>query len=221
MQAQFTLTGTTPLLMHADDVEAADELTAWRKDPKNKSISVPGDDRSPPWTWQTYLYSDGDRKAPRIAIPTDNIMRALCYAATKISLPKGKGTFKQISQSGILIDSDFCRFTIDGAPIGMADIRKLKNLTFAEQKRGAQALGFDLNVKRASVGSSKHVRVRPRFIPWEVSGSLEVFEPTITAQVLNQMFEMAGRLAGLCDFRPSAPNKPGNHGMFTAKLETA
>jgi hypothetical protein len=218
MRARWTLTGVTPLLMHADDVEAADELTAWRKDPKNKSLSVAGDDRSPAWTWQTYLYSDGDKGGASLAMPADNIMRCLCYAATKIPLSKGKGTFKQMSQSGILIDQDFCRFTVDGESIPLATIRKLKSLSFAEQKKAVQDLGFDLSVKRARVGSSKHVRVRAKFSPWQVDGELEVFEPAITFGVLTQMFEMAGRLSGLGDWRPSAPEKPGNHGMFTAQV---
>lgn len=56
--ASFELTGTTPLLMHADDVDAADALIEWRQKPDNKNISKPGDDRSPPWAWQTYLYRD-------------------------------------------------------------------------------------------------------------------------------------------------------------------
>ena len=30
----FELTGIMPLLMHADDIDAADTLMAWRKDPE-------------------------------------------------------------------------------------------------------------------------------------------------------------------------------------------
>jgi len=46
MEYKFKLTGATPLLVHADDVEKADLLKAWRKNPENKNLSVPGDDRS-------------------------------------------------------------------------------------------------------------------------------------------------------------------------------
>jgi len=71
-EMSFELKGITPLLMHRDDVEAADEVKAWRADPKNKNISVPGDDRSPAWTWQIYCYSDG----VHLAYPQENIMVA-------------------------------------------------------------------------------------------------------------------------------------------------
>ena len=51
----FELVGEMPLLMHWDNIEGGDTLKEWRQDPKNKNQSVPGDDRSPSWTWQTYL----------------------------------------------------------------------------------------------------------------------------------------------------------------------
>jgi hypothetical protein len=78
---EFVLKCLSPILTHNDDVMASDELAAWRKDPKNKSVSVPGDDRSPPWTWMTYLYHDG----VRLAMPQDNIMCALRHAGAKVS----------------------------------------------------------------------------------------------------------------------------------------
>ena len=46
-----------------------------------------------------------------------------------------------------------------------------------------------------------------------------VSEPAITAEVLGQMFYMAGRMAGLMDWRPSSPKSPGSYGMYTAKLK--
>ena len=215
MDYSFTLTGTMPLLMHADDVMASDELMAWRKAPGNKSISVPGDDRSPAWTWQTYLYSDG----MHVSLPQECIMCALRHAGAKIA-SKGKSTFKALSQSGLLIGSDFCEFTNNGEKIAITDLVAFRDRPFAEHIARCRALGFDLLVKRASVGSSKHVRVRPKFDPpWAVTGSIAVSEPAITEDVLNQLFELAGRYAGLGDWRPSAPKKPGPYGMFSATIE--
>lgn len=213
MDYGFTLTGTMPILFHADDVEASDELAAWRKDPKNKSVSVPGDDRSPPWTWTSYLYSDGHN----LAMPQECIMAALRYAGAKIP-SKGKSTFKSMSQSGLLIGSDFCEFLNNGEPVALADVLKFRDEPFSVHKKKARDLGFELSVKRASVGSSKHVRVRPKFDHWEVRGTIAVNEPAITADVLAQLFEIAGRLAGLCDWRPSSPKKPGPYGMFSASV---
>jgi hypothetical protein len=146
---EFVLKCLSPILIHGDDVMASDELTAWRKDPKNKSVSVPGDDRSPAWTW----------------------------------------------------------------------ILAFRDAKFSDHIKECRNLGFDLLVKRASVGSSKHVRVRPRFDEWQVRGSITVSEPAITQDVLEQLFELAGRYAGLCDWRPSSPKKPGPYGMFTAEVK--
>ena len=38
MNVNFELTGLMPLIMHQDDVEAADTLSEWRKDPANKNF---------------------------------------------------------------------------------------------------------------------------------------------------------------------------------------
>lgn len=41
---EFELTSLSPLLMHANDIKAQDKLIAWRKDSKNKALSVASDD---------------------------------------------------------------------------------------------------------------------------------------------------------------------------------
>ncbi len=96
---EFQLDGLTPLLVHADDVEASDRLQEWRKAPENKSLSTPGDDRSPPWTWQTYLYTDGTH----LTVPSDNVMVALREAGCEITL-KRQTTFKALTQSGLVME---------------------------------------------------------------------------------------------------------------------
>jgi hypothetical protein len=212
----FVLTGTMPLLMHGDDIEASDELTAWRKHADNKSVRVAGDDRSPPWTWQTYLYTDGER----VAMPQENVMTALRDAGKRITTT-GKATFKSLSQSGLLIDTGYLEFLNRGEPIAMADVTAFRNAAFVEHKRRARDLGFDLSVKRARVGSSKHIRVRPRFDNWSIRGSIYVLDAAITDDILRQLFEIAGKYIGLCDWRPSAKESPGPHGTFTAALAPA
>lgn len=212
-QVKFVLFGTTPLLMHRDDVEAADALKEWRMDPANKNISVPGDDRSPPWTWQTYLYTDGEH----LAMPSDNLMAALRIAGTQMILKRQK-TFKEITQSGLFVSTEFCDFFNNGKKVTCKSITVLRNKLFSEQADGARALGFRLFVKRALLqGKSKHVRVRARFDDWSVQGTLRVLRPDeIPFDVLKSIFEIAGR-GGLCDWRPSSKT-PGPWGMFTAKL---
>lgn len=214
MDYEFTLTGLTPLLMHADDVMESDALSVWRKDPKNKSLSVPGDDRSPPWTWQTYLYHDGGK----LVVPQENMMAALRYAGAKIPW-KGQTSFKALTQSGLVIGSDYCEFLCGGKPVPLAAVRAFRDEPFADHVTAARKLGFDLSVKRAKLDKSKNVRVRARFDDWAVRGTVAVSEPAITRDVLNQLFEIAGRLAGLGDWRPSAPKSPGPYGMFSADVK--
>lgn len=216
MRVSFELKGVMPLLMHSDDVEAADALDAWRKDPAHKNISRAGDDRSPAWTWQTYLYSDGTH----ITIPSQNLMVCLRYAGAQIVMKKQK-TFKEASQSGLLIDSEFMEFRCNGEQIPIAAFDWLKAATeeptdFSHEVAAAKKHGFRLFTKRAKVGQSKHIRVRPRFDSWTVTGSLEVYAPEITFSVLEQMFSIAGR-GGLCDWRPNC-RTPGPYGMYEAKL---
>jgi hypothetical protein len=213
MEFSFELAGVMPLLMHRDDVEAADLLKEWRSHPDNQGLSVPGDDRSPPWTWQAYLYHDGRH----LVVPSENLMVALREAAGRIPY-KRSTTFKSISQSGLLIPEEFCRLTTGGRQVALADIQRLKGLRFSEQAARVQDLGFKLFVKRAAVDRKKHVRVRARFDDWAVAGSIEIMDPTITPEILAKMFELAGRYSGLFDWRPSSKKSPGPYGTFRAKL---
>lgn len=216
MEYEFRLTGRMPILFHADDVEAADQLMKWRKSAENKSVSVPGDDRSPPWTWQTYLYHDGTH----VAVPQENVMACLGKAGAQIP-SKGKSTFKAASQSGLVILDEYCEFrAAGGKQIAMADIAALSGLTFSEQAAAVQKLGFKLLVKRATVGSAKHVRVRAKFdAGWTVSGVIEVLDPLITRDVLAEMFEIGGKKVGLLDWRPGSPKKPGPYGTFRSEVK--
>jgi hypothetical protein len=215
VEYDFVLTGVSDLLMHADDILASDELKAWRSDSKNKSVSVPGDDRSPAWTWQTYVYHDPE--TGEVAIPQENVMAALRNGGAKVPY-KGQTTFKTFSQSGLLIGSEFCKFTNGGRPIDFAKILAMRGLSFAEQAATCKdKLGFPLSLKRAKIGNAKHVRVRPRFSEWQVSGSISVSEPAITYEKLLDIFTEAGRQSGLGDWRPSSKT-PGPFGIFTASV---
>jgi hypothetical protein len=215
MEYNFRLIGVSSILFHADDVMQGDELKAWRNDSEHKSISVAGDDRSPPWTWMSYLHHDGEH----LAIPQECLMTALRNAAAKIPL-KGQTTFKSLSQSGLLIMSEYCKFTTEGRQIAMADILKFRDRPFVEHVDKVRKLGFNLSVKRAKPDGAKgrHVRVRPEFKSWQVEGVIAVNDPAITDKILVEMYGIAGRKSGLLDWRPSAPKSPGPHGMFEAEL---
>lgn len=213
-RVEFTLTGDMPLLMHRDNIEGGDLLKAWREDPANKNQSVPGDDRSPGWTWQTYLYNDGSH----VTMPQENVMSALLVGGTQVILKRQK-TYKELSQSAILMATENLRFEYgDGKQLAMSKIDAMRDLPFAKQFEECEKLGFRLFCKRAKIGTSKHVRVRPRFDSWAVSGELDVISNDLPFDKLELIFRFAGR-AGLCDWRPSSPKRPGPYGMFTANLK--
>lgn len=209
----FKLIGSMALLMHSDDIDQGDQLQEWRRDPKNKDISVKGDDRSPAWTWMTYLYRDSEH----ISMPSPNIMGALCKAGMQITL-KGRKTYKELTQSGLFMPDEFCKFFVDGRQIPMESIVALRNLSFAEQAQAVKEFGFTLFSKRAAIGKAKHIRVRARFNPWSVEGRIQILDDKITPGVLRQLFEISGSVAGLGDWRPSS-RAPGPYGQFKAILE--
>src|ERR1043166_4630214 len=117
---EFVLTGKMPLLIHSDDVEASDSLREWREDTTNKNASVPGDDRSPPWTWQTYLYTDGEK----LVWPSYNLMVGMRRACTQVKIPGKRGkTYKELSQNGMNIPAEFCQLLVAGKEVPMSAIR--------------------------------------------------------------------------------------------------
>ncbi len=212
MKVAFELTGLTPLLMHADDIMQQDVLNQWRKATENKNVSTPGDDRSPAWTWQSYVYTDGEF----IAMQQENIMCCLRSAGAQVILKKQK-TFKELTQSGIVIDGEHCELLANGKKVPMSALDDMKSLPFMEQYAAVEKLGFRLWAKRARIGTAKHVRVRPRFENWSVRGSLLVGAKEITFETLKQLFTLAGRI-GIGDWRPGCKT-PGPYGMFSPKIE--
>ena len=102
----------------------------------------------------------------------------------------------------------------------MQSVYKLRDLPFKEQFDAVEKMGFALKVKRATVGTSKHVRVRAMFKTWTVSGIIQVSEPAITKEILQNMFRIAGRYVGLMDWRPGSKT-PGPYGTFEAALKAA
>lgn len=208
---KFTITGITALLLHADLVEEADALKTWQGE--HKSLSVPGDDRSPPWTWQTYLNSDDEF----VVFPSDNIMSALRKAGAMVIL-KGQTTFKSATQSGLLIEEEHCPVIGPKGQVKIADLKKFESEPFAVHAENVKALGFRLFVKRAKVGQNKHVRVRARFDAWNLTGIIQVSDPAITLAKLTEIFNHCGTSVGLGDWRPSAPKSPGPYGRFSVKL---
>jgi hypothetical protein len=219
----FELVGLSPLIMHRDDVDWADHITAWRNNPTNKKLKTgsSGDDRFPGYTWIGSLHHDREH----IAVPSDMLQAALRKSSAKIATGNGKETFKIRSQSGMLFEAEHQTFLVQGKQIPYHPIQAFvdkQERDFALNRQLATDYGFELHVARLPVGTSKHVRVRPRFDAWSIVGTVVVIDEIITTKILEQMLTIAGAQCGLGDGRPSAPKCPGTYGRFRVEaLEEA
>lgn len=216
---RVTLTGTSPLLMHKDDIDWADKMDIWKlKASQTKGMSKAGDDRTPAWRWIGCVYSDESV----LAIPADNLSRCFMEAGAAFLVPGAKNkTFKEQTQSGMVPGEMGWPLLVAGKPIEVGAINDLmKNENFTEHREAVVKMGFSLFVKRAKVGQSKHIRVRPRFNRWSASGTILVWDPQITEGVLRDILQFAGSRKGLCDWRPSSKT-PGQFGRFTADVIAA
>jgi hypothetical protein len=212
------ITGRTPFLMHADNIEWADLMEEWKNDPKNKKFSKAGDDRTPPWRWLGCLNHDGKV----ITIPSEYIMRCIMEGASQVLVPGGKSgkTFKSQSQSGLFCADFHWPLLIKGKLISKEDLFALRDdeFTFRDHIEAVEKMGFALFVKRAKIGQSKHIRVRLRFDNWSAKGQITITDTLITREILGQILEIAGQYKGLGDWRPGCKT-PGAFGMFSAELK--
>lgn len=217
-QYHVTLKGLTPLLMHQDNIAFSEKIQAWQQAPENKEHSVAGDDRSPAWTWIGYLYHDGRE----VGMPSDNLMTMLREGGAKVPTGKGKETYKKQTQAGIMVDQQQWPLLVKGKSIPVDPFYDLVgNIAFTDHLDLAEKYGFELLVKRAKVGRSKHVRVRPMFREWTLEGSLTVIDEEIsgiTADVLQTVLNQAGAMCGLGDWRPSSQSS-GTFGKFEPMIE--
>ena len=215
------LTGKTPLLMHHDNIEWADYMDEWKNNPANKKTSKAGDDRTPAWRWLGCVYHDGKQ----VGIPSANIMRSIMEGGAMIPIPGGRSgkTFKAQTQSGMMSVEPFWELTPhNGKPIPWSAVAALQDIDdFPAHQAATKQLGFGLMVKRAKIGMTKHIRVRPQFSPgWQLTGTLAVWDEQITAASLAQILEYAGRYKGIGDWRPGGKT-PGPYGMFEAEIVQA
>jgi hypothetical protein len=213
---RVTITGRTDLLLHADNIEWSDKMEEWKKDPNNKSRSKAGDDRTPPYRWIGCLNYD-EFATGIVAVPSQNIMRAIMEGAAQVPTGRGPKTFKSQSQSGLLCKDVCWPLIVSGHTIQMADILSLMPLSFSEQMKAVEHLGFSLMVKRARVGAAKHVRVRPWFKHWSISGEIVIMDELITTDILRSILDIAGTYKGLGDWRPSGKT-PGPFGTFESNV---
>lgn len=215
MNYKVTLTGESPIIMHADNLKGAESVKSWQKNPNNKEKSIAGDDRSPAWTWLTYCYHNGKN----LVIDVDCIMSMLRDAGKKCPAPTGKGSLKSQTQSGIIAEGLGWDLRTNGELIPWEPLAALYNEeNFEVHQQVAESLGVELFLKRAKVGMNKHVRVRPRISNWTAEGIITVLDEQLTESVITTILKQGGFYIGLCDWRPGS-RSPGQFGRFSVNVE--
>lgn len=212
------LTGKTPLLLHPDDIEWADRMEDWKNDPANSGESRAGDDRTPAWRWIGNMIHDGEHAAVSSAM----LMKCFMEGGAMVPVPGGKNgkTFKSQSQSGMTVLEPAWKITTPRGLVPIAAVHALMTeKSFAAHKDAAAKMGFDLFVKRAKVNTSKHIRVRPRFTEWKLSGTLAVWDDALVERSIVDILIYSGEYKGIGDWRPSAKSSPGPHGRFSVKVQ--
>jgi len=212
----FSLTGTFPVLFHSDIPEKADLYEAWLKSPEARTTPK-GDDRHPGWKWQTYVPDDGSLAA----FPNTDVMAAIKNGAKKVVL-RGNESYLRAATTGIYVSTEYCRWEGPKGPMTVDFMKKIAPSPFAEQAAAVKKIGGTLDVKRLPInnGKSKNIRVRAKFDQWTVVGQMMVIHDIVPEDKLKEIMELAGRLGGLGDYRPSS-RKPGLFGQFDAKYKLA
>lgn len=213
----ITITAQSPMLMHADNIEWQDSMSAWKQQPENRRASTPGDDRSPGFRWLGSLHHNGTH----ICLPAESIMRCVMGAGAMMNKNTGKATFKSQTQSGMMMPQVYYPLLIKGKQVPVAPFfEAMEGRSFDGFQEMAAEHGFMLFVKRARIGRAKHIRVRPRFDNWSCTAAVLVVDNEITDAVLQELFRIGGQYKGLGDWRPGGIT-PGPYGMFTASVVSA
>jgi hypothetical protein len=213
---EVELSGITPILLHNDNLEWADKMGAYLKVPGNKKKGAAGDDRFPAWRWMGCLYIDNGI----VCVPSDNLMSMLRDAGKKCPTGNGKESFKTLTQSGLVVNESSWPIVGPCGHVKHDDIKALlENDVFTEHLDLVSEYGFSLFVKRAKIGQSKHVRVRPRFDQWTAKGTITCLDDRMTKDALTTILQTAGMYVGLCDWRPGSPQSPGSFGRFEVAVK--
>ena len=213
---KFTLeiVGMTPLLMHRDNIEHADRMQLWLKKSENKKASRAGDDRTPGFTWVGSLYEH----AGKVAIMTEALLKCLSQAGAKI-IKKKQETYKRVIPAATYFSSLGYALQVHGKEVSYdALVGKLHDETdYAKHCEEVKKHGFTLFAKRAAIGKSKHVRVRPHFDNWKLTATGNLDTDQVDTDIFADVVARAGNV-GLGDWRPSS-GSPGQYGVFTAEVK--
>jgi len=175
---KFIATGISPLLMHSDRfANPLDPATKAHKELTSKRKKTDADHEDIAKSeWMGSLYFE---ESIGIYIPGQNIDAALIEAA------KMRRLGKHIKRAAMVLE-DMVQLKYDGA----RDPHELFNDPRFVDVRGVK------------VSMAKLMRCRPRFNKWSIEFSVMLDEELMNPDELKAIAADAGRMVGLCDYRP-------------------
>lgn len=214
------LTGLDTMLWNRDNFRFDAEVSKWQKGPSGRDCPR-GDDRFPAWKWIGKIYHDATEKS--FALCCDEVISAVLSEAGKGITMSGKKTYKEPAKTAIEYINDYAEIKLRGKPIPFSPFKKLFTgdvTDMDEHTEIAQKHGIDIDIRRVSMGGSKHVRCRPLIpVGWTAEFSMSVDDEIIDKNTLKQLFHIAGTRKGIGDWRPGSPKSPGKHGRFNAEIK--
>tara|TARA_R110002126_G_scaffold25811_1_gene87875 strand:+ start:475 stop:1101 length:627 start_codon:yes stop_codon:yes gene_type:complete len=199
---KITFSGQTPLIMHSS--QTADPTNPFAKALKKITCKRSKTDEDyeamSQIEYQASLYRDSE-EFPNVGLymPTENVTACLINAGKKIK--HGRGSMKA-AVTGVLFDN----------PHGWAIETKYKNY---EDMYADKDTWFK---KIVNVQSNKIVRTRVIIRDWKFTAKCELENTICDLDMLQEMLNIAGRIIGFGDWRPSNTT-PGSYGKFVAHAE--
>lgn len=180
-----TIRGTSELLLHR---YAPDTVS----NPKTRNTVVA--DYSDEWVKGTYFTDSNDKG--NVILPWQNIMASIFDGAKGERM--GKIYLTRVVHTSLKVLTPENEILINGEPVTKEMIENKGWLHFS----GAVVSGRRVDRTRTKLPTG-----------WECSFDFNYSEP-FKSQTARAMIENAGSRAGIGDWRPSSPKKPGPYGTF-------
>lgn len=186
MLYNVTIQGTTEILLHKYTAASVSE-------PKTRKTTKDSLNYADEWIRGTYL-----NEKEQVVMPWTNLF-ACMFDGSK-GYKKGKTAFTRIIYTSLILTTAEPLITIDGRPITIDMIRNNGWLSSV----GAVIAGRRIDRIRTCLPAG-----------WMIQFSIGTRPNNILSEEdIRTIIESAGITAGLGDWRPSAPKKPGPYGQF-------
>lgn len=186
MRVEVVAEGITPLLQNRLSEETLEGIRSKVKKPKTASRPTPREECEPK------VHQRGDRPV----LPTENLLSCLIAAGAYVRLD-GK---RQLSTSKSTMLPAF--LSIEEPYLWLLDPKTGK----------PAAWEVDLRAGRNPNGGEAVAICRPRFDAWSFKTTVQLDLAQIGEPTIRELFAIAGRRIGLCDFRPQ---RKGLYGQFS------